>query len=148
MPRGVTSTWDARIDMVERVMAAVADLHESNLVHLDIKPRNILVDRFGVPVLVDFGLARAPAGAPGTSSGGTPGYAAPEQFVPGAPPGPRADVHALGVLLFQAMTNDLPWEASSVSELLEAIQKTLPPPSRRSRSRRTLAVTAHHDGRA
>jgi serine/threonine-protein kinase len=49
---------EQRVTMVEQVMEAVAELHASNLVHLDIKPKNILVDHFGVPVLVDFETSR------------------------------------------------------------------------------------------
>lgn len=111
---------DERIDMIDHVIAAVGELHDVGLVHLDIKPRNILVDRFGTPVLVDFGLARSVAGTPGTSSGGTPGYAAPEQFTGEMLPGPASDVHAIGVLLFQAMTNQLPWTGDSIQALLNA----------------------------
>jgi len=112
---------DERVAMVDRVVAAVGELHDAGLVHLDIKPRNILVDRFGTPVLVDFGLTRSVANTPGTSSGGTPGYAAPEQFTSGAMPSPSADVHALGVLLFQAMTDQLPWTGDSTKALLNSM---------------------------
>jgi predicted Ser/Thr protein kinase len=115
-----------RVALITQIVSAVTELHNVGLLHLDIKPRNILVDRAGTPVLVDFGLARASAGAPGTSSGGTPGYAAPEQFTHEFAPGPPSDVHALGVLLFRAMTNQLPWSAVSQEHFLKTIQTTSP----------------------
>ena len=115
-----------RVALITQIVSAVTELHNVGLLHLDIKPRNILVDRAGTPVLVDFGLARASAETPGTSSGGTPGYAAPEQFTHEFAPGPPSDVHALGVLLFRAMTNQLPWSAVSQEHFLKAIQTTRP----------------------
>ncbi|MCH2142272.1 MAG: serine/threonine protein kinase [Phycisphaerales bacterium] len=117
---------DQRIEMVDQVITAVSELHDVGLVHLDIKPCNILVDRFNTPVLVDFGLARSAANTPGTSSGGTPGYAAPEQFSGESTPGPAADVHAIGVLLFQAMTDQLPWAGDSTAALLKAAMQEPP----------------------
>jgi predicted Ser/Thr protein kinase len=115
-----------RVALIAQIVSAVTELHDVGLLHLDIKPRNILVDRAGTPVLVDFGLARASAETPGTSSGGTPGYAAPEQFTHEFAPGPPSDVHALGVLLFRAMTNQLPWSTVSQENFLKTIQTTNP----------------------
>ncbi len=115
-----------RVALIAQIVSAVTELHDVGLLHLDIKPRNILVDRAGTPVLVDFGLARASAETPGTASGGTPGYAAPEQFTHEFAPGPPSDVHALGVLLFRAMTNQLPWSAISQEHFLKTIQTTNP----------------------
>jgi serine/threonine protein kinase/Tfp pilus assembly protein PilF len=95
--------------------------HEHGLVHLDVKPSNVLLAANGQPMLLDFHLARAPipAGVPAPEwLGGTPGYVAPEQraamdaveageIVPVAVDG-RADVYALGVLLYEALGGTLP----------------------------------------
>jgi serine/threonine protein kinase/Flp pilus assembly protein TadD len=95
--------------------------HERGLLHLDLKPSNVLLAADGTPMLLDFHLARAPlaAGAPAPASlGGTPGYMAPEHQaalaavagrhdMPAAVDG-RADVFALGVLLYGALGGAVP----------------------------------------
>jgi len=98
-----------------RVADALHDLHRQDVVHLDVKPENILFRESGVAVLVDFGLARhsrlpdlvedqfqAPAG-----SGA---YIAPEQLL-GIRGDPRSDIFSLGVVLYQLATGKLPFGA-------------------------------------
>jgi serine/threonine protein kinase/Tfp pilus assembly protein PilF len=95
--------------------------HDHGLVHLDIKPSNILLAGDGTPMLLDFHLAHEPIAAGGSPPqwlGGTPGYMAPEQrealtAVRGGKPVPtavdgRADVYALGVVLHEALGGGLP----------------------------------------
>ena len=122
-----TLDLDARTLLLERVVEAVAEVHSEGLLHLDIKPSNILVDRSGTPVLVDFGLACATDGRLGQGKGGTPGYAGPEQFDSGQEVGPAADVHALGTLLYLAITNQLPWQADSAQEMVAKSANEEPP---------------------
>jgi serine/threonine protein kinase len=103
---------------------ALAYAHERGLVHLDVKPSNILLAADGQPMLLDFHLARGPvaAGAPAPAwLGGTPAYLAPEQRaaieavrqgrpMPQAVDG-RADVYALGLVLYEALAGRLPGPA-------------------------------------
>ena len=96
-------------EFIRRVAAAAGELHKLGYVHRDIKPSNILWRSPSEPVLIDFGLAKPVSGEArpvlgalsienGRAVGvGTPGYAAPEQFVSGEI-GFSADIHALGVL--------------------------------------------------
>lgn len=90
------------------LVEALAFLHRSNIVHLDVKPGNILVAPDGCPVLIDFGLFRRglPARAEGILRGSLP-YMAPEYFR-GEPIGPWTDVYAAGVTLYQAATGSFP----------------------------------------
>ncbi len=95
--------------------------HERGLVHFDVKPSNVLVAADGTPMLLDFHLARGPIGEGGPApdqTGGTPGYMAPEQWlafdavragrdVEAAVDG-RADLYALGVVLYEALAGALP----------------------------------------
>jgi eukaryotic-like serine/threonine-protein kinase len=83
-----------------QISSAVAYLHRHELLHLDVKPSNIVVER-GVAKLLDLSIARAPG--PCRRSVGTAGYMAPEQAGPGVL-GPEADVWGIGALLLHVLT--------------------------------------------
>lgn len=92
---------------------AVATLHAHHILHLDVKPGNVLVRRRGdmwFAKLIDFGLARRAAayGAGTAASDGTPPYMAPERLA-GAPATAAMDVFSLGVLAFELLTGQLPY---------------------------------------
>lgn len=92
----------------EQVAAALGEAHSHGVVHRDIKPANILLTADGVPKVTDFGIAKALSGAgqeltnPGTVVG-TAAYVAPEQLEAGEVDA-RADVYALGVVLYECLT--------------------------------------------
>ena len=88
------------------VTAALAHAHSAGVLHRDLNPRNVFVDEEGHAKVLDFGLARA-FGRRGVD-GGTPAYMAPEQWR-GAPEDERTDIFALGVLIFQMLTGELPF---------------------------------------
>ncbi|MFI4915566.1 MAG: serine/threonine protein kinase [Phycisphaerales bacterium JB060] len=89
-----------RVELLVRICRAVAELHERAVIHRDLKPANILINEHGDVVLVDLGLGWSPpetgSGTP-EHTGGTPTFAAPEQWA-GAAPTTRMDVHALGAM--------------------------------------------------
>jgi len=97
--------------LLPQVVEGLSALHRRGMLHLDVKPANVLVDRRGHVRLLDFGLARSREdGSPsGEVTSGTPGYMAPEQ-VEGGALGPAADFYALGVMLFRVFTGRLPFE--------------------------------------
>jgi tetratricopeptide (TPR) repeat protein len=98
-----------------QLFAAVFALHDSGKLHCDLKPSNVLVERGGRVVVLDFGLAVGPeAGAAAQTRAdgavrGTPGYMAPEQAA-GEPARATTDYYALGAMLFEALTGRLPFE--------------------------------------
>lgn len=103
-----------RIEMIRAVALALDYAHRQGVVHRDIKPQNILIDDQGQPHIVDFGIAKRlglvePPGASAESARegaiGTLGYIAPEQVNRGATDA-RADVFALGALLFHCVTGE------------------------------------------
>jgi serine/threonine protein kinase len=118
-----------RLELFIKIVSAVAAAHASGIIHRDLKPTNILVDRRGEPVIVDFGLAKSDAFTHDQrhTRGGTPGYASPEQFVVAGQVGPHSDVYSLGVLLFQLMTDRLPFRAQTVDEWKRMVSEQAPP---------------------
>jgi hypothetical protein len=122
--------------LVQSLARATHYAHEQGVVHRDLKPANILLTRDGTPKISDFGLAKQLAEDAGqTQSGavlGTPSYMAPEQAEGQAKVvGPLADVYALGVILYEALTGRPPFRAPSVVETLEQVRSQEPVPPRR-----------------
>lgn len=119
---------------VVRVVGYVAEalqyIHDRGLVHRDLKSDNVIVLSDGRVKLLDFGTARiADAMEPITKDGefvGTFAYAAPEQIT-GAPVDHRADLYALGVLLYRMCTGQRPFDANDPAELARLHAKTVPP---------------------
>jgi signal transduction histidine kinase/tetratricopeptide (TPR) repeat protein len=97
------------LDLAIQLVGALAAVHGVGLVHRDVKPGNIVLDKTGHPRLVDFGFA-APAdlAATGRNLAGTRGYAAPEQFLGNARVDGRADLYALGRVVQDCLTKRTP----------------------------------------
>jgi eukaryotic-like serine/threonine-protein kinase len=116
------------------VAGALAALHAAGLVHRDVTPSNILLPLDGGARLGDFGIARTWDGSAAedvTATGdlvGTLRFVAPE-ILAGEPPGPAADVWALGAVLYEAVSGRRPFDASSPAALL-ASQRDAPPMDR------------------
>lgn len=86
------------------VCSALNYAHHSGVIHCDVKPANIMIDKSGRVLLADFGIARSLEGTTTTLAGaGTPAYMAPEQ-VAGKDPTPQMDIYALGVILYEMLT--------------------------------------------
>ena len=101
--------WREAFRILIPIARGLAYAHAEGVVHRDVKPSNILLGKIGEPKLADFGIARILEGDDGatlTGTGmgvGTPEYMAPEQ-AQGKTPDGRADVYALGVVLYELIT--------------------------------------------
>ena len=108
------------IEEVIRYIRPIADaldyLHSENIVHRDIKPENIKVDKKGIPIILDMGIAKDTSGDKGkgqtkTSTGmGTLPYMAPEQYTDAKSVDGKADQYALGMMVYEMLSGRFPWE--------------------------------------
>jgi serine/threonine-protein kinase len=114
-----------------QIAAALDYAHRRGIVHRDIKPANVLLSERGQVKITDFGVARLPDSDLTRSDQfvGSPGFMSPEQLKGGAIDG-RADLFALGVILYELLTGKPPFEGESVSEVLYRIStQPAEPPS-------------------
>ncbi len=134
------------INLIAPVVAALDYAHSQGVIHRDIKPSNIMVSRTGSIFLTDFGLARTVGGDGGlTATGmimGTPDYMSPEQARGVGNIGAPTDIYALGIVIYQMLTNVLPFEAESTLSMLHARLIEPPKPPRTFRPDLSTAVEA------
>ncbi len=135
---------DEYVRRVVTIIAEVADAlqaaHECGIVHRDVKPANLLLDRVsGTVRIVDFGIARERNQATLTRTGiapGTPGYMSPEQIESkGSAIDGRSDVYSLGVVLYESLTGVQPFERDDHLATTDSVLHELPPPLDRVDSR-------------
>ena len=93
-------SWKDRLRIFRAICAGVRAAHEAGVLHLDLKPQNVILREGRDPVVTDFGLSARVGSEGASATGGTPAYMAPEQ-VRGGPVDARADVFALGRILGQ-----------------------------------------------
>ncbi len=116
--------------ILTQLVEAVAALHATGHLHCDLKPSNVLVDRDGRVVVLDYGVITEMTSPDANSSTdqfrGTPTYAAPEQVSGAAPASPATDWYSVGVILFQALTGRRPF-SGSVQQVVAAKQSEAAP---------------------
>lgn len=125
--------WDVA-HFVREVASALSYAHERGIVHRDVKPANVLIDDDGHAVLSDFGIVKMLASSSGVTRRGagvgTPEYMSPEQCR-GDYVDARADIYALGVMIYEMLTGHTPFEADNYTALAHAhIYEPVPPPTR------------------
>ncbi len=121
------------VTIARQIAEGLAEAHRLGVVHRDLKPQNIMIDREGGARIMDFGIARSVKAKGTTGAGamiGTPEYMSPEQ-VDGKEADARSDIYSLGIVLFEMLTGRLPFEGDT--PLAVAVkQKSEPPPAPRS----------------
>jgi len=122
------------VNIIIQVGEALAYAHARNMIHRDIKPANIMIDDTGKAVLTDFGIVKLMGGDKNvdhTATGamvGTPSYMSPEQALGKGSDG-RGDIYALGIMLFQMTTGQLPFSADTpLAVVLKHVNQQMPLP--------------------
>ena len=140
-------------ELVAKLAEALALVHRRDVIHRDIKPRNILIDEAGEPRLIDFGLARlrhAWSDRPDPTWGGTLAYMAPEQArLEHDRIGPRSDVFGLGAVLYYLLTGQPPFVGENQDEvwIAPSVANSRRRPSASPRSRAGWADLPESPGR-
>jgi serine/threonine protein kinase/tetratricopeptide (TPR) repeat protein len=108
-------TTGTAINIAKQVCEGLAEAHRLGVVHRDLKPQNIMIDKEGNARIMDFGIARSLKAKGITGAGvmiGTPEYMSPEQ-VDGKDPDQRSDIYSLGIILYEMVTGRVPFEAET-----------------------------------
>ena len=124
------------VEMTTAICAGLAAAHAAGVVHRDLKPENVLMERGGRVVITDFGIARMhESDGARTQVGaviGTPAYMAPEQVQGLADIDARADIYALGAMLYELFTGEKAWRGESIVSIAAA-RLVQPPPDPRAK---------------
>ena len=131
-PDSARSYFTRVAELIARAAEALQHAHDRGVVHRDVKPQNLLLDKNGTPLWIDFGLARdlqfGPPDGPGLE--GTVFYVSPEQVEEDqrSKLNHRTDVYSLGVVLYELLTLRRPFEGSTTEEILSKLVEREAPP--------------------
>lgn len=111
--------FDKCVEIARKICAGLAAAHAKGVIHRDLKPHNIMLNKRGEVVIMDFGLAAVADSLSGVEArNGTPAYMAPEQLK-GFEVTARSDIFALGVVLFELFTGKRPYDAVNVQSMID-----------------------------
>ena len=110
---------DKALEIARKLCAGLAAAHDKGVIHRDFKPHNIMLNRRGEVLIMDFGLAAIADQLSGAEiRNGTPAYMSPEQLK-GSGVSAKSDIYALGLVLYELFTGKRPYEAKSIQQLIE-----------------------------
>ncbi len=127
--RKAAVTIAEKLRWIEDLCAGAAYAHQVGVIHRDIKPTNLMIDRAGRLKILDFGIARMLGGTPASNATaliGTPGYMAPEQIL-GSPVDHRADIFSIGVVAYELLSYTEAFPGETVPAITHRIVSGSPP---------------------
>ena len=130
MNEGALLLVDQVLNIVAEVAQGLAYAHEHDIVHRDVKPSNIMVIRDGHVKITDFGIARMASSSVRTQTGmvlGSPKYMSPEQVM-GKSIDQRSDIFSLGVMFYEMLTGQAPFNGENVNAIMYQTLNAVPPP--------------------
>ena len=116
--------------LVGQVAEGLASAHKAGIVHRDVKPQNILIDRKGHAKVSDFGIAISPDWSRVTRAGaviGSARYMSPEQ-IRSKPVDARSDIYSLGIVMYEMLTGHTPFDGNNMPEIARQHLQATPPP--------------------
>ena len=117
---------DKALETSRKICAGLAAAHDKGVIHRDLKPQNIMLNKRGEVIIMDFGLAALADQLHGPEArNGTPAYMAPEQLR-GDSVTPKSDIYALGLIFYELFTGKRAYEAASVAELIQLQEANRP----------------------
>ncbi|EAQ79009.1 serine/threonine-protein kinase [Blastopirellula marina] len=123
-------TWREAFEIGLAIAQGLKHAHDFGVIHRDVKPANILIDKEGNVKISDFGIARLFGATGVTADGGiigTADFMAPEQAF-GEPVSPRSDLYSLGAVIYAMLAKQPPFRAKTVTEALDKLRNSEPPP--------------------
>jgi serine/threonine-protein kinase len=117
------------VEIMGSVMDTIDSIHSQGVIHRDLKPANVMIDQKGNPIILDFGLAKLIDYSSITQTGervGTFSYMSPEQVTDSKNIDNRSDYFAIGVIFYQLLTGQLPYDATNLPALIDQIKNQYP----------------------
>lgn len=121
-------TVERAVDIISQTCRGLHAAHEKGLIHRDMKPTNLIVLEDDSVKIIDFGMAHVADSQSRTGLKGTLLYMAPEQ-IQMRPPSPLSDIFSLGVVAYETLTRQRPFEGPTERDIVEAILHHIPPPA-------------------
>src|SRR5277367_5919252 len=125
-------SFDESVRVTEQICLALEAAHSEGVVHRDLKPQNIMLDKHGRVAVMDFGIARSSEAGGMTQTGalmGTPDYMSPEQVM-GEHVDVRSDLFTLGIILYELLTGSMPYKAESTQAAMFKRTREVPKPAK------------------
>jgi eukaryotic-like serine/threonine-protein kinase len=140
---GKAPSEEKAVELMFGILRGIEHLHSRNVVHRDLKPQNILLQG-DFPRITDFGISRivAEGGSTTTQAFGSPAYMSPEAF--SGSKAPQADIWSAGIILYEMLSGELPFEGEGLLQLIKSIaeDEPKPPPHYVSRELREIVLAA------
>lgn len=120
------------VEIIKKVAQALQYSHQKEIYHRNLTPENIYIDLAGDPIVTEFGIVKEEFLIGGITISGLPRYMSPEQAMGiKKQVDAKSDIFSLGIILYELLTNKLPFEGNNTEEIIESIQnKTPTPPSK------------------